>query len=140
MSGYLRRLKNLAEKKCYPNAPSKPSKGGYEGFEGSRGKRIFSNEGAFEGFEGSQGGRFSQTLETVRGRLPVASEAPVNASAEDRRAEVEAIYARMEGERQRRRDWHAQPVEGWREGRLTIRNIVRGETTVIDLRRRGVAA
>jgi hypothetical protein len=56
-------------------------------------------------------------------------------SFEERSAAVEAIYSQMEAERERRRDWHAQPVEGWREGRLTIRNIVRDETVVIDFRK-----
>jgi hypothetical protein len=50
-------------------------------------------------------------------------------------AAVEAIYAQMEAERERRRDWYAQPVEGWRDGRLTIRNIARDETVVVDFRK-----
>jgi hypothetical protein len=41
----------------------------------------------------------------------------------------------MEAERERRRDWHAQPVEGWRDGRLTIRNIARDETVVVDFKK-----
>jgi hypothetical protein len=56
-------------------------------------------------------------------------------SLEDRQASVEEIYAQMEAERERRRDWHAQPVEGWRDGRLTIRNIARDETVVVDFRK-----
>jgi hypothetical protein len=59
----------------------------------------------------------------------------VESSLEDRQASVEAIYAQMEAERERRRDWHAQPVEGWRDGRLTIRNIARDETVVVDFRK-----
>jgi hypothetical protein len=59
----------------------------------------------------------------------------VGSSLEERRASVEAIYAQMEVERERRRDWHAQPVEGWRDGRLTIRNIARDETVVVDFRK-----
>lgn len=49
------------------------------------------------------------------------------------RAVVEALYAQMAAERERRRDWYTQPVEGWRDGRLTIRNIARDETVVIRL-------
>ncbi|MGD9540817.1 hypothetical protein [Methylocystis sp.] len=41
------------------------------------------------------------------------------------------IYERMEAERERRRDWWARPVEGWRDGRLTIRNIARDERVVV---------
>lgn len=59
----------------------------------------------------------------------------VENSFEEKRAAVETIYARMDAERERRRDWYAQPVEGWREGRLTLRNIARDETVVIDLRK-----
>jgi hypothetical protein len=59
----------------------------------------------------------------------------VENSLDDRRASVEKIYERMEAERERRIDWHAQPVEGWRDGRLTIRNIARDETVVVDLRK-----
>jgi hypothetical protein len=63
------------------------------------------------------------------------NEIPATASLEDRRASVEEIYAQMEAERERRRDWYAQPVEGWRDGRLTIRNIARDETVVVDFRK-----
>jgi hypothetical protein len=59
----------------------------------------------------------------------------VETSFEDRRASVEAIYAQMEAERERRRDWWERPVEGWRDGRLTIRNIARDETVVVDFRK-----
>jgi hypothetical protein len=41
----------------------------------------------------------------------------------------------MAAERERSRDWYAQPVDGWRDGRLTIRNIARDETVVVDLRK-----
>jgi hypothetical protein len=54
---------------------------------------------------------------------------------EDRRASVEKIYARMEAERERRRDWWARPVEGWRDGLLTMRNIARDETVIVDFRK-----
>jgi hypothetical protein len=63
------------------------------------------------------------------------NEIPALVSLEERRAAVEAIYAQMDAERERRRDWWAQPVEGWRDGRLTIRNIARDETVVVDLRK-----
>lgn len=59
----------------------------------------------------------------------------VETSFEDRRASVEAIYAQMEAERERRRDWWERPVEGWRDGRLTIRNIARDETVIVDFKK-----
>jgi hypothetical protein len=48
------------------------------------------------------------------------------------RAAVDLLLASMSTETERRRDWYAQPVEGWREGRLTIHSID-GETTAIEL-------
>lgn len=60
---------------------------------------------------------------------------PAPVSLEDRRASVEAIYAQMEVERERRRDWYAQPIEGWHDGRLTLHNIARDETVVVDFRK-----
>jgi hypothetical protein len=50
------------------------------------------------------------------------------------RAGVEALLAGMSAENERRRDWFTQPVEGWREKRLTIRS-VDGETAIIQLAR-----
>ena len=34
---------------------------------------------------------------------------------------------------ERRRDWWRAPVEGWNDGRLTIRSIVDGTTTVVHV-------
>ncbi|MFO1124003.1 MAG: hypothetical protein U1E25_01070 [Methylocystis sp.] len=59
---------------------------------------------------------------------------PAVVSLDHRRACIEAIYARMDAERERRRDWWAQPVDD-PPGRLTIRNIARDETVVVDLRK-----
>jgi len=59
----------------------------------------------------------------------------VENSFEDRRASVEAIYAQMGAERERRRDWWARPVEGWRDGQLTMRNIARDETVIVDFKK-----
>jgi hypothetical protein len=53
------------------------------------------------------------------------------ASLEDRRAAVERMRDDMAREHEKRRDWHKQPVDGWREGRLEIHSVVTGETTVI---------
>lgn len=72
----------------------------------------------------------SGTLGTV-GTVGTVGTRPV-ISLDERRAAVAALLDRMEAEGERRRDWHAQPVEGWREGRLTLRNIVRDETVVVD--------
>lgn len=36
-----------------------------------------------------------------------------------------------------RLDWWNAPVEGWREGRMTLRNIVSGKETVIYLPKKG---
>jgi hypothetical protein len=50
---------------------------------------------------------------------------------DDRRAAVERMRDAMEAEIEGRRDWHRQPVAGWREGRLAWRSIMTGETTVV---------
>ncbi len=57
------------------------------------------------------------------------------APGEDARARVEAELDRMAAENERRRDWSVKPVEGWREGKLTIRSAVTGKTNVIQLPR-----
>ncbi len=68
---------------------------------------------------------------------PPVSDAPVSAvSAEDARASVERMLAAMSAENEARCDWHKQPVEGWREGRLDIRSALTGETTTIPLNKR----
>jgi|GEM_PF-6998206 len=59
----------------------------------------------------------------------------VENSFEEKRAAVEAIYARMDAECERRRDWWARPVEGWRDSRLTLHNIARDETVVVAFRK-----
>ncbi|MFO1102479.1 MAG: hypothetical protein U1E20_06220 [Methylocystis sp.] len=48
---------------------------------------------------------------------------------------VARLFEEMAAEYARRRDWWKQPVEGWRAGRLTIRNIVRDETVVVDFQK-----
>jgi hypothetical protein len=55
--------------------------------------------------------------------------------AELRRAEVARRLDAMAAENARRRDWHTKPVEGWREGRLTVRSVVTGEETIVYLPR-----
>jgi hypothetical protein len=55
------------------------------------------------------------------------------ASAEGARATVERLLDAMAAENERRREWWRQPVDGWREGQLTIRSIISGESTVIYL-------
>jgi hypothetical protein len=57
----------------------------------------------------------------------------VIASAEDARSSVERLLNTMAAENEGRRDWWRAPVEGCSEGRLAIRSIVTGETTVIYL-------
>ena len=52
---------------------------------------------------------------------------------EERRANVERLLDAMAAENERRRDWHAHPVEGWRESRLEWRSAETGEATVIHL-------
>jgi hypothetical protein len=56
---------------------------------------------------------------------------PEGSSADDARASVERLLDAMAAENERRRDWWRKPIEGWSEGRLTIRSIVTGESTVI---------
>jgi hypothetical protein len=55
----------------------------------------------------------------------------------DARASVDRLLADMAAELERRRGWYAQPVEGWREGVLTIRSVIDGELTTIRLSKRG---
>jgi hypothetical protein len=64
-----------------------------------------------------------------RERRPVA-DAP--SRLDEARAGLEAIYAQMAEERERRIDWWRKPVEGWPD-RLEIRNIARDETITIRL-------
>ncbi|HEY8033004.1 MAG TPA: hypothetical protein VIF02_11675 [Methylocella sp.] len=64
------------------------------------------------------------------GRLPSR---PLITSVEGARATVERLLDAMAAENGRRREWWREPVEGRRAGRLAIRNIVTGETTVIYL-------
>jgi len=54
----------------------------------------------------------------------------------DARAAVEALRGAMAAEYAARREWWRIPVEGWREGRLTICSAVTGEATIIELRQR----
>ncbi|HEY8212510.1 MAG TPA: hypothetical protein VIG36_00030 [Methylocystis sp.] len=39
----------------------------------------------------------------------------------------------MAAENERRRDWQAKPVDGWREGRLVMRSALTGEEITINL-------
>jgi hypothetical protein len=55
------------------------------------------------------------------------------ALTEDAPVSVERLLDAMAAENERRRDWWREPVEGRSEGRLTIRSIDTGETTVIYL-------
>jgi hypothetical protein len=75
-------------------------------------------------------------LDNVQDREP---ERPTGTSAPEltpeqfaeRRASVDRLLADMAAENERRRDWHKQPVPGWREGRIAWRNVVTGEETVL---------
>lgn len=60
-------------------------------------------------------------------------------SPDDARASVERLLAEMGAEIERRRFWWKQPVDGWRDGRLTIRSIVTGEVATIRLSKHGRA-
>jgi hypothetical protein len=64
---------------------------------------------------------------------PPRSPSPFVASAEDARVSVERLLGAMAAENERRRGWWREPVDGWSEGRLTIRSIDTGEATVIYL-------
>jgi hypothetical protein len=77
-------------------------------------------------------------LDRVRASKPeiVRELAPPEPSLDERRASVEAMLAEMGEENERRRNWDKHPVPGWREGRLEIRSVIDGSTTVIPLRRR----
>lgn len=52
-------------------------------------------------------------------------------SSERARANVVRLLDAMAAENDRRRDWHTQPVDGWREDRLELRSAETGEATII---------
>lgn len=85
----------------------------------------------FEGFEGSSTGAFAKTFHPAA----PASDPPA-ASLEERRAAVARLLDAMRAENERRRDWWREPVEGWSEGKLTLRSAVTGETMAIKLPKR----
>jgi hypothetical protein len=58
-------------------------------------------------------------------------------SPDDARASVDRLLEAMGAENERRRNWHSQPVEGWREGRLEISSVLTGVLTTIRLSKRG---
>ncbi len=79
----------------------------------------------------------SQVLSSKVRLRPVAgpslSHAEVTPFQEECRASVERLLTEMAAENERRRNWWREPLEGWSEGRLAIRSIDTGETTVIYL-------
>jgi hypothetical protein len=71
-------------------------------------------------------------------RMEIAAEAAPPPSATvstDTRASVDRLIADMAAETERRRDWHKQPLQDWRAGRLEIRSALTGEATIIWLRK-----
>ena len=79
----------------------------------------------------------SSVSESGRHVLDIEDEKAAPAiSLEQRRANVENLLDRMAVENERRRDWHTQPVDGWREGVLEWTNAKTGEANVIELPRR----
>ncbi len=70
-------------------------------------------------------------LRAVPGPMPLPAVAtPLH---EECRSSVERLLHEMAAEYERRRDWWRAPVEGWNDGRLTIRSIVDGTTTVVHV-------
>lgn len=131
---YLARLKAIVSEKRLPREPSKGSKVLTAGIS----EPSKPSKAPFEPFEGDMGGRvlkFEMEAEAPVKSRSAASEPPSPAaSIENHGADVVRMLDGMAAENEGRRDWHAQPVEGWRDGRLELRNIVRGETNVIRLR------
>lgn len=121
MSHYLARLKAIVSKKHLQREPSKPSKGAFEPFEGSGDTRV---------------SKFDVEAKAFDGRLSTASALPpVVASLEQRRAAVDRLLAGMAADYAARREWWHAPVDGWREGRLTIHDNETGRDSVILLRK-----
>jgi hypothetical protein len=127
MTNYLARLKAIVSEKGIPNelpklpkAPAEQPKPPFGSFGSGMGRHVL---------------KFDAEAKTPADDLPTPSAAPVVvASLVDARASVDKLLADMAAENERGHDWHARPVEGWRNGRLTIRSITTGETTTINLR------
>jgi ribonuclease HI len=68
-----------------------------------------------------------------------AAPPPSATVSDDARASVALIIADMAAENERRRNWHKQPLDDWRAGRLEIRSVLTGETTIIRLHK-GITA
>jgi hypothetical protein len=86
----------------------------------------------FVSFVSAPSGAFAKNFSAVTPALD-----PPATSVEDRRAAVSRSLDVMASENERRRGWWREPVDGWREGRLTIRSAVTGEAKVIRLPKGG---
>lgn len=73
-------------------------------------------------------------IEILSGKLSPPPPAPL--TDEEKRAAVQALLDEMAREYERRRDWWRRPVAGWRNGKLTLRNIARDEEETVTIRRR----
>ena len=76
--------------------------------------------------------RADKTDETSEKRVLSVLSVPSSGVSEKFAAgDVPRLLDAMAAENERRRDWHTQPVEGWREGRLELRSAATGEATII---------
>jgi hypothetical protein len=87
----------------------------------------------FGGFGGKPKGAFSEIFSAPLPAPEPITRPPV-VEAETPEAAVARRLDAMAAENERRREWHAKPVEGWREGRLVMRSVMTGEEVTIDLR------
>jgi hypothetical protein len=124
MTSYLARLKAIVSEKGTPHelpklpkAPAELPKPPFGSFGSEEGRHVLKFD----------------VEPTASGDGPSTPAAPsvMVASLDDRRAAVEAMRDAMSAETAAHQDWHKQPVEGWREGRLEIRSVIDGSTTVI---------
>lgn len=88
--------------------------------------------GGFGGFGGSSTGAFTKKF-----HVPTPAPDPPAASFDSRRAAVARLLDAMALENEARRDWHTRPVDGWKDGRMELRNIVRGDSATIILPKKG---
>jgi hypothetical protein len=96
------------------------------------GARVYLRDGELKlAFRGREPIELIARLRAAKREIVRELAPPAPVSLAERRAAVERLRDAMQAENERRRDWDKQPVEGWREGRLTIRSALTGEETTI---------
>ncbi len=86
------------------------------------------------GFGGKPKGAFSENF-PAPATAPEPDTRPSVVAVEAPEAAVASRLDAMAAENAKRRDWWTKPVDGWRDGRLTIRSALTGEETTVYLPR-----